>query len=91
MKLRNQRKSLVGVVTKRSGDKTVKDTYSYKVPHSLYKKEIKRKTVLHVHDAENKCVEGNQVEIMETRPLSKLKRWRVVRVLDPLLTDEENV
>ena len=83
MKPRNQRKSLIGVVTKRSGDKTLKVTYSYKTPHSLYKKEIKRKTVLHVHDSDNQCREGNKVEVMETRPLSKLKRWRVVRVLEP--------
>jgi len=44
---RNSRKVLVGIVTSRSGDKTIKVTYSFKVPHSLYKKEIKRKTVVH--------------------------------------------
>ncbi len=81
-KERNKRKSLIGVVTKRSGDKTIKVVYSFKVPHSLYRKEIKRKSVLHVHDEKNVCNVGDKVEIMETRPLSKLKRWRVVRVIE---------
>ena len=47
---RNSRKNLIGTVTSRSGDKTIKVTYFYKIPHPLYRKEIKRKTVLHVHD-----------------------------------------
>lgn len=79
---RNSRKSLIGVVTNRSGDKTIKVTYSYKVPHPLYKKEIRRKTVVHAHDKNNECGLGDKVEIMETRPLSKLKRWRVIKVLE---------
>ena len=79
---RNSRKSLVGEVTSRSGDKTIKVTYFYKIPHPLYRKEIKRKTVVHAHDAENECGIGDKVEIMETRPLSKLKRWRVTRVIE---------
>ncbi|MGJ8649355.1 MAG: 30S ribosomal protein S17 [Opitutaceae bacterium] len=79
---RNSRKSLTGTVTSRSGDKTIKVTYSYKVPHPLYKKEIKRKTVVHAHDEANECGLGDKVEIMETRPLSKLKRWRVTRVIE---------
>tara|TARA_A100001015_G_scaffold314819_1_gene425164 strand:+ start:299 stop:583 length:285 start_codon:yes stop_codon:yes gene_type:complete len=79
---RNTRKSLIGTVTSRSGDKTIKVTYFYKIPHPLYKKEIKRKTVLHVHDEKNECGLGDKIEIMETRPLSKLKRWRVTRVIE---------
>lgn len=88
---RNSRKSLVGTVSSRSGDKTIKVTYSYKVPHPLYKKEIKRKTVVHAHDEKNECGLGDKVEIMETRPLSKLKRWRVIRVVEvaPKFGDEE--
>ncbi len=78
---RNQRKILVGVVTSRSGDKTVKVVYEYKKPHPLYKKEIKRKTTLHVHDEKNECNVGDKVEIMNTRPLSKTKCWRLVRVV----------
>ena len=87
---RNSRKNLIGTVTSRSGDKTIKVTYFYKIPHPLYRKEIKRKTVLHVHDEKNECGLGDKVEIMETRPLSKLKRWRVTRVIEvaPKLGDE---
>ena len=80
--LRAKRKSLMGVVTSRCGSKTVKVTYFYKIPHSLYKKEIKRKTVMHVHDEQDECRIGDRVEIMETRPVSKLKRWRLVRVME---------
>ncbi|MDR0535992.1 MAG: 30S ribosomal protein S17 [Puniceicoccales bacterium] len=79
---RNQRKDLIGEVTSRSGDKTIKVTYFYKIPHPLYGKEIKRRTVVHVHDEKNECKLGDKVEIAETRPLSKLKRWRVVRVVE---------
>ena len=90
---RNSRKSLIGLVTNRSGDKTIKVTYSYKVPHPLYKKEIRRKTVVHAHDEKNECGLGDKVEIMETRPLSKLKRWRVTQVIEvaPKLGDEQPV
>ena len=78
---RNSRKVLIGIVSSRSGDKTIKVTYSYKVPHPLYKKEIKRKTVVHAHDEKNECGLGEKAAIMETRPLSKLTRWRVAKVL----------
>lgn len=78
---RSRRKDLVGEVISRSGDKTIKVAYSYKIPHPLYKKEIKRKTVVHVHDEKNEAALGDKVEIMETRPLSKLKRFRLVSVL----------
>jgi small subunit ribosomal protein S17 len=79
---RGSRKYVTGIVTSRSGDKTIKVTYFYKIPHPIYKKEIKRKTVLHVHDEQNTCKIGDKVELMETRPISKLKRWRVVRVIE---------
>ncbi|MGF1484640.1 MAG: 30S ribosomal protein S17 [Opitutales bacterium] len=79
---RNRRKLLQGLVTSRSGDKTIKVTFQYKVAHPLYGKEVKRKTVVHAHDEKNECKLGDRVEIMETRPLSKLKRWRVVRVTE---------
>ncbi len=87
---RNSRKVLIGTVTSRSGDKTIKVTYFYKIPHPLYKKEIRRRTVVHAHDENNECGIGDRVEIMETRPLSKLKRWRVTRVIEvaPKLGDE---
>jgi len=79
---RNKRKSIIGIVSSRSGDKSIKVVYFYKIPHPLYKKEIKRKTVVHAHDESNECAVGDKVEIMETRPLSKLKRWRVVSVME---------
>ena len=78
---RSCRKDLVGVVVSRSGDKTVKVSYAYKAPHPLYKKEMKRRTILHAHDAANECQCGDKVELMETRPISHLKRWRVVRIV----------
>ncbi|MDR0590279.1 MAG: 30S ribosomal protein S17 [Puniceicoccales bacterium] len=79
---RRSRKSLQGVVMGRSGDKSVKVVYFYKVPHALYRKEVRSKTVLHVHDEKNECLIGDKVEIMETRPLSKMKRWRVVSIVE---------
>lgn len=78
---RNNRKVITGIVTSKVGDKSLKAVYMYKIPHPLYKKEIKRKTVVHVHDEENKCRIGDTIEIMETRPISKLKHWRVTRVI----------
>lgn len=79
---RNKRKVLNGTVTSRMGDKSVKVTIPYKSRHPRYLKVINRKSVLHVHDAENTAKVGDRVEITETRPLSKLKRFRVIRVLD---------
>jgi small subunit ribosomal protein S17 len=79
---RNKRKSYIGVVTSNSGDKSIKVTISYKIPHPRYRKTINRKTVVHAHDEKNETKTGDKVEIMETRPLSKLKRWRVLRVLE---------
>ncbi len=79
---RADRKRITGIVTNRSGDKTIKVTYFYKIPHPIYQKEIKRKTVLHAHDEDNACKIGDKVELMETRPISKLKRWRVVRIIE---------
>lgn len=79
---RNRRKSIIGTVTSRSGNQSVKVTYDFKIRHPLYVKEVKQKTVVHAHDAENECGVGDRVEIMETRPISKLKRFRIVRVVE---------
>ena len=78
---RNSRKAITGIVTHRSGDKTVKVEYAYKAAHPIYVKEINRKTVVVAHDAKNETGVGDKVVIEETRPLSKLKRWRIVSVL----------
>lgn len=79
---RNNRKQLVGVVRSKTGDKSIKVVYEYKTPHPLYKKEIRRKTTVHAHDANNISNVGDKVKIMSTRPLSKLKRWRVVELVE---------
>ena len=79
---RNNRKELTGVVRSKTGDKSVKVVYEYKTPHPLYKKEIRRKTTVHVHDEKNDSKVGDKVRIMATRPLSKLKRWRITEVLE---------
>ena len=79
---RASRKTLIGVVTSVSGAKTIKVVYAYKQPHPLYRKEMSRQTVLHAHDESSQCKVGDKVEIMATRPISKQKRWRVVRVVE---------
>jgi len=79
---RNNRKQLIGVVRSKTGDKSIKVVYEYKTPHPLYKKEIRRKTTVHAHDEKNISSVGDKVLIMSTRPLSKLKRWRVVDLVE---------
>jgi small subunit ribosomal protein S17 len=78
---RSTRKTLVGFVTSRSGNKSIKVTIPYKTPHPLYHKVINRKTVVHAHDEKNETKIGDKVEIMETRPISRLKRWRVLSIV----------
>lgn len=85
---RNTRKTIIGFVTSRSGDKSIKVTIPYKTPHPLYHKVINRKTVVHVHDEKNETKVGDKVEIMETRPLSRLKRWRIVNVVERAVTTD---
>ena len=78
----NQRKTQIGFVSSKMGDKSVKVTVPYKTPHPRYHKVINRKTVLHVHDEKNETKVGDKVEVMETRPISRLKRWRVTRIVE---------
>lgn len=85
---RSARKTVVGVVSSRSGDKSIKVVVPFKTPHPRYHKVVNRQTVLHVHDEKNETRVGDQVEIMETRPISRLKRWRVVAVLQKAVTSE---
>jgi small subunit ribosomal protein S17 len=85
---RSTRKTQVGFVSSRSGDKSIKVTVAYKTPHPLYHKVVNRQTVLHVHDEANETRVGDKVEVMETRPLSRLKRWRVVAVLQKAVAAE---
>jgi small subunit ribosomal protein S17 len=79
---RNKRKTFVGFVTSRMGDKSVKVTVPYRTPHAKYQKVVNRQTVVHVHDEKNQAKAGDKVEVMETRPLSRLKRWRLVRIVE---------
>ena len=85
---RNMRRTQIGFVSSRSGDKTVKVTVAYKTPHPLYQKVVNRQTVLHVHDEKNETKVGDKVEVMETRPLSRLKRWRVVSIIQKAVTTD---
>ena len=80
---RSRRKTEVGVVTSDKMDKTRRVEIDRLVPHPKYGKFMKRRTVCHAHDETNQTHVGDLVEIMETRPLSKLKRWRVVRIVRP--------
>ena len=79
---RSARKTLIGFVTSRMGTKSIKVTIPYKTPHTLYHKVINRKTVVHVHDEKGETNLGDKVEIMETRPISRLKRWRIVSIIE---------
>ncbi|HWA86726.1 MAG TPA: 30S ribosomal protein S17 [Opitutus sp.] len=85
---RSQRKTLIGFVSSRSGDKSVKVTVPFKTPHPLYHKVVNRQTVLHVHDEKNEAHVGDKVEVMETRPLSRLKRWRIVSIVQKAVVAE---
>ncbi|HIC97581.1 MAG TPA: 30S ribosomal protein S17 [Aquificaceae bacterium] len=80
-KWNEKRKHLVGVVVSDKMDKTVVVKVDRKVPHPLYGKHIIRSKKYHAHDPGNECRVGDLVEIRETRPLSKTKRWVVVKIL----------
>ncbi len=79
---RNLRKTRVGMVVSDKMDKTVVVAIIDNVKHPLYKKIVKRTVRLKAHDENNECRVGDRVEVMETRPLSKDKRWRVVTILE---------
>ncbi len=76
------RKTRVGLVVSSKMDKTVVVAIEDNVRHPIYGKIIKRTLKVHAHDENNECGVGDRVEIMETRPLSKTKRWRLVQVLE---------
>ncbi len=79
---RNQRKTRVGLVTSNKMDKTIVVAITEHVKHPLYKKFIKRTVKFKAHDENNDCNIGDRVQIMETRPLSKDKRWRLVEIIE---------
>src|SRR5437899_12279095 len=80
-KERGQRRVVIGVVTSDKMNKTRRVEIPRLVKHSRYGKYIRRRTICHVHDEQNESHEGDTVEIMESRPLSKTKHWRLMRVV----------
>lgn len=79
--VRNERRTVYGIVTSSKMDKTIKVTIERQVQHPIYEKRLRRSTVLTVHDENNEAREGDTVEVMETRKLSKTKCWRLVKIL----------
>ena len=79
---RNLRKTRVGLVVSDKMDKTVVVAIVDNVKHPLYKKIVKRTVRLKAHDEKNECSVGDRVRIMETRPISKDKRWRLVEIIE---------
>ena len=79
---RNLRKERIGVVTSNKMEKSIVVMVERKVKHPLYGKFVKKATKFIAHDQENTCNEGDTVKIMETRPLSKIKNWRLIEILE---------
>ena len=79
---RNLRKTRIGVVSSNKMDKTVVVAVERKVQHPIYGKFLKKTTKFHAHDEKNECSIGDTVKIMEARPMSKTKRWRLVEVVE---------
>ena len=79
---RNLRKVMIGTVISDKMDKTVVVAVQRNVRHKVYGKTVKKTYKLKAHDEENKCQTGDTVKVMETRPLSKDKRWRVVEIVE---------
>lgn len=79
---RNLRKTRVGQVVSSKMDKTIVVAVQTSIRHPLYKKIVKRTFKCMAHDENNECGEGDRVKIMETRPLSKSKRWRLMEIIE---------
>lgn len=79
---RNLRKTRTGVVSSNKMDKTIVVKVERKIKHPLYGKFLKKTTSFHAHDEKNECSIGDTVKIMESRPLSKTKRWRLVEIVE---------
>lgn len=82
MEERNLRKEMIGTVVSDKMDKTIVVAIETRVKHPIYKKTVKRTYKLKAHDEENSCKVGDIVKVMETRPLSKDKRWRLVEIVE---------
>ncbi|MEZ5042277.1 MAG: 30S ribosomal protein S17 [Saprospiraceae bacterium] len=79
---RNLRKTRIGVVTSNKMTKTIAVSVERRLQHPIYGKFVKKTKKFIAHDEQNECNIGDRVKIMETRPLSKLKRWRLVEILE---------
>jgi small subunit ribosomal protein S17 len=79
---RNLRKVRIGIVVSNKMKKTITVAIERRVPHPIYKKYFKKTTKLMAHDEQQVCQIGDKVKIMETRPLSKRKRWRLVEIVE---------
>lgn len=84
---RNQRRTRTGTVASAKPDKTITVVVERLVKHPVYEKFLRRRTKLHAHDENNEAHVGDVVEIQQTRPLSKLKRWRLVKVTKRAIVD----
>jgi len=82
METRKTRKTVIGVVTSNKMNKTIVVSLTRKVKHPIYGKFVNKTTKFYAHDEKNECGIGDTVKLMETRPLSKLKRWRVVEIIE---------
>jgi small subunit ribosomal protein S17 len=82
METRNLRKERTGVVFSNKMDKTITVAVKWKEKHPMYGKFVSKTKKFHAHDEKNECNIGDTVKIMETRPLSKLKRWRLVQIME---------
>ena len=80
----DRRKVRMGRVVSDKMDKTVVVAYEWSQPHPIYKKAVRRRTKLYAHDPENRCSLGDTVRIVESRPRSKTKRWRVAEILSSI-------
>ena len=78
---RKRRKTICGAVVSRSGDKSIKVTLNYRIKHPVYGKYMNRRTKLGVHDDKNQAAVGDVVEIVECRPMSKTKSWRLSKIV----------
>ena len=82
METRNLRKERTGVVTSNKMDKSINVEVKWKEKHPIYGKFVNKTKKYHAHDEKNECNIGDTVRIMETRPLSKTKRWRLVQIIE---------
>jgi small subunit ribosomal protein S17 len=80
--IRPLRKTRIGVVTSQKMDKTITVSIERRVAHPIYRKYFKKTSKLMAHDEKNECAVGDKVKIMETRPLSARKRWRLVEIVE---------